>query len=300
MDEEEIKDFKKAGKIASKARDFGASLIKKGVKAVDVLDQIENKIFSLGGGIAFPAQISINQVAAHSCETYEDENFIKESDVIKLDVGAHVNGFIGDTATTVNLDNSYKELMNAGKTALNNALKEVKSGVHVGEIGKTIQETITSFGFKPISNLAGHGLGKYQIHTEPRMPNVYQEESFQLKEGMTIAIEPFATNGAGKIQEGGLPTVFSQVDEKPVRSHITREVLERIKSYNGLPFAFRWLSKEFGLGKTRFALNELQKTRCIIGHAPLTEIQKGIVSQHEHSMIVGDKGPIITTKIDDD
>lgn len=299
MNEQDFKDFKKAGQIAAKARDYGAKLITNNKKIVEILDAVEEKIISLGAGIAFPAQISLNQVAAHSCANYEDETHINESDVVKLDVGAHINGFIGDTATTVNLDGKYKELMNASTMGLNNALKQVKSGISTGEIGKTIQETITSLGFQPIQNLSGHGLGKYQIHTEPKMPNIFQPSSPKLFDNQTIAIEPFATNGSGAIQEGGIPTVFSQINDKPIRSPITRQVFEKIKTYDGLPFAFRWLSKEFGIGKTRFALNELQKLDVIYGHPPLTEIAKGIVSQHEHSLIVTDKGSIITTKLDD-
>lgn len=296
MNSEEVQDFKKAGQIAAKARDFGASLIKEGKKAVEILDEIENKIHSLGGGIAFPAQISFNHIAAHYCSTEDDQTTIKSSDVIKLDVGAHVNGFIGDTATTVNLDGQYKELLESSKTALNNAIKEMKAGIRTGDVGKTIQETISSFGFKPISNLSGHGLGKFQIHTDPRIPNIFQPESPVLHEGMTVAIEPFATDGEGKIQDGGIPTLFSQMAERPVRSPITREVFKKIKSYNGLPFTTRWLSKEFGIGKTALALRELQKVGNIYTHPPLGEIKKGIVSQHEHSVIVTDKGVEVTTK----
>jgi methionyl aminopeptidase len=300
MNEQDLKDFKKAGIIAAKARDYGKLLIKEGEEIVQILDKIDEKIISLGGGIAFPSQISINQIAAHQCDTYEDKNIIKSEDVLKIDVGAHVNGFIGDTATTVNLSGEYKELMNASEKALNNALKEVKPEMPVGLIGKKIQETITDLGFKPIKNLSGHGLGQYQIHQKPTIPNIFLEESQKLKVGMTIAIEPFSTNGAGSIQEGGQATVFSHIDNKPVRSPITREIFKKIQTYKGLPFTSRWLTKEFGVGKTRLALNELIKVGNVYGHAPLVEIKKGLVSQHEHSMIVTEKGKEITTKLDDD
>lgn len=299
MNEQEINDFKKAGEIAAIARDYGKSLIIEGAKVIDILDKVEEKIISLGGGIAFPAQISINHIAAHYCSEEDDETTIKKEDVVKLDVGAHVNGFIGDTATTVNLDGKYKELLSASETALNTAIKKIKSEIKTGELGKVIQETITSFGFRPVKNLSGHGLGKYQIHTKPNMPNISLEESPIIKEGMTLAIEPFSTNGVGSIQEGGIATVFSHIDNKPVRSQITREVFEKIKSYNGLPFTTRWLSREFGVGKTKLALRELEKVGNIYGHPPLTEVGKGMVSQHEHSMIITKDGAIITTKLND-
>jgi len=299
LTEKDLTSFKKAGQIAAKARDYGKNLIREGHEIVEILDRVEEKIHSLGGEIAFPAQISVNQIAAHSCDTYEDKNIIKSSDIIKLDVGAHVNGFIGDTATTVNLDGQYKELLKASELALNNALKEIKPGVQTGFIGKTIQETIVTAGFLPIKNLSGHGLGKYQIHAKPNIPNINIDASPTIKENMTIAIEPFATTGAGSIQEGGIATVFSQMDAKPVRNQITRDVFERIKTYKQLPFTTRWLTKEFGIGKTKIALNELIKMNNIYGHAPLVEIKRGMVSQHEHSLIVTSKGKIVTTKLDD-
>jgi methionyl aminopeptidase len=299
MDEQELQDFKKAGQIAAQVREYGKSLIVEGAKVVDILDKIEEKIIQLGGDIAFPAQISINQIAAHYCSLENDSTIVNSSDVVKLDVGVHINGMIGDTATTVNLDGKYKDLLDASESALNEALKKIKPGVCVGEIGKIIQENISKKGFQPIKNLSGHGLGKFQIHTSPTMPNIELKLSSKLKEGMTVAIEPFATNGQGKIQEGGMATVFSQINEKPIRSPMTREVFQKIKSYNGLPFTTRWLTKEFGEGKTRFALNELLKVGNIYGHAPLVEVKKGIVSQHEHSLIVTKDGCIITTKLDD-
>ena len=121
MDKESIEQYKQAGKIAGQAREYGVSLMKADSKIKDVLDSIEKFIQDKGAGIAFPAQISLNKVAAHACSDLGDETVLKESDVAKLDVGAHINGFIGDTATTVNLDGKYKELVAASRAALNAA-----------------------------------------------------------------------------------------------------------------------------------------------------------------------------------
>lgn len=297
MNDQDLQDFKKAGFIAGTARDYGKSLMKEGVLVVDVLDKVEEKIKSLGGGIAFPAQMSLNHVAAHTCSEANDETVIKASDVIKLDVGAHVNGLIGDTALTVNLDNQYKELLDASKKALNEALKVVRPGIEVGEIGQVIQSTILDCGFNPVRNLSGHGLGRFQIHTSPTIPNIPLQNSRKLNNGDTIAIEPFATDGKGSITESGAPTIFSVDHIGSVRSPIARQVLDRIKTYSGLPFASRWLTREFGVGKTRLAIRELTRAGIIYGHPALPEVTKGIVSQHEHSLYVSDK-PIITTKLD--
>ncbi len=301
MDKESIEQYKQAGKIAGQAREYGVSLMKADSKIKDVLDSIEKFIQDKGAGIAFPAQISLNKVAAHACSDLGDETVLKESDVAKLDVGAHINGFIGDTATTVNLDGKYKELVAASRAALNAASEMMVVGTKTGEIGATIQETISGLGFQPVRNLSGHGLGQYQIHTDPSIPNIKLDTKIELKEGMTVACEPFATDGKGMIAEGGTATVFSPLDSPArVRSPIARELLKKINSYNGLPFASRWLEKEFGVGKTRLGLKELERAGLVHGHPPLREVGSGMVSQTEHSFLITDGKPIITTKLDDD
>ena len=298
MNEEEIKYFKKAGEIAGLARDYGKKLIQEGNSVKEILDSVEEFIKNKNAGIAFPAQISINNFAAHSCSDFNDETKIKANDVVKLDVGAHINGFIGDTAVTVNLDNEFKDLVQASKKALNEASKMFTPGTPVGEIGGVIQDTITNEGFSPIKNLSGHGLGKFEIHTKPSIPNIRLPNSFILEDGMTVACEPFATNGKGLIDNGGIATVFSIDHIRPVRSPFARQILEKIKTFNGLPFTTRWLVKEFGPGKTKLGLKELERAGIIYGHPPLKEVANGMVSQHEHSFIVGDR-PYISTKTEE-
>ena len=105
-----IEDWKKAGEIASRALHYGASLIKPGAKAVEVLDAIEDKIHELGGEIAFPAQLSCDNIAAHWCADPEDP-LVFDKQVICLDVGVHVNGAVGDNALTVDISSKIKKLV---------------------------------------------------------------------------------------------------------------------------------------------------------------------------------------------
>jgi len=291
-------DFKKAGQIAGQAREYGASLISEGVRVRDILDAVESFIIAKGAGIAFPAQISLNAIAAHACSDFQDETIIQADDVVKLDVGAHINGHIGDTATTVNLSGAYSELSKASKKALQQASKLFVPGTPVGEIGRVIQETIESYGFSPVRNLSGHGLGLYQIHTAPQIPNIYLKETSVLTENMTVACEPFATDGKGAIAESGDATVFTQLTTKPVRSVFARDLLKTIATYQGLPFTSRWLARDFGVGKTKLGLKELERAGIVHSHPPLKEIGNGMVSQHEHTFLVRDN-PLITTKLDE-
>lgn len=294
MDEEIIKKYKLAGKIASGALKLGGELIKPGEDMLEVLRKIEDFIISESGFPAFPPQISLNSVAAHF---YPDEAYLfKEGDVAKLDVGVSIDGYIADTAITYDLGDN-QALVDASRDALNEALKLARPGVKISEISSKIQEVITGKGFSPIKNLSGHGLARFEIHTAPSIPNIAVENDFTLKEGMVIAIEPFATNGAGVVYESGQGTIFNLIDEKPLRRPDSRKVLEEIKRYEGMPFCSPNLFKIFGKPSTLFALREMKQLNMVQEHPPLVDKNKGLVSQAEHSVIVMDE-PIIYTKLE--
>ncbi|NQU98170.1 type II methionyl aminopeptidase [Candidatus Woesearchaeota archaeon] len=296
MDSDVIKKFKESGKIAATALQHGAKMIIVGAKLVDVCDAVEEKIKELGGEPAFPAQSSRNDIAAHYCPEEDDETVYEEGDVVKLDCGVHVDGYVSDNAVTVDLGDNA-ELVKASRDAVNAALKLVKPGVRIGELGRAIQEAIEKYGFAPVKNLSGHGIGRYSVHGSPSIPNFDTGNKLELQEGQSIAIEPFASAGAGMIYESGNPTVFMQIDRKPIRSQFARAILKDIEAYKGLPFALRWLSRKHDIGKTKFGLKELLNAGIIRGYPPLPDVKHGLVSQAEHSVLVLDK-PIIITKIE--
>lgn len=294
--DEIIEKYRKAGKIAAEALRYAASLVKPGVSLLEVCEKTEAKIKGLGGEPAFPVQVSLNDVAAHFCPD-EDDKMVFSDQLVSIDVGVHVDGFIGDNAITVDLSSQNKALVEASRKALDNAIKIIRPGVKLGEIGRFIHETITSYGFSPIRNLSGHGLDEYNIHTKPTIPNYDDGNDAELKEGMVVAIEPFATTGAGRIYESSNPTVFQVAGRKPVRSMMTRQVLQEIEEYNGLPFCRRWLVKKFGIAKTNFALRDLKNIELLREYPPLIDEAHGLVSQAEHTILVTKEGCEILTKI---
>ncbi len=295
MEKETLQKYLQAGKIAAEALKYSKSLIKPGAKISEVLDQVEEKIVKLGGKLAFPAQISLNEFAAHCCADLNDQTVLSNQ-LVKLDVGVHIEGCIADTALTVDLSGKYGDLVKASREALDQALKIIKPGITLGEIGKVIHQTITSYDFSPVRNLSGHGLGEYEIHTPPSVPNFDNGNKNVLKEGDIIAIEPFASTGSGMVQESSPATVFSLVKDSGIRDPITRTVLLEIKKQKGLPFAKRWLERKFTTAKTNFALRQLTAAECIQHHAPLFDSARGMVSQAEHSVIVSEK-PIVFTRV---
>ena len=291
MDEEVKENFIKAGRISAEVLEYGKSLIKKGNSLLEATEFIEKKIFELGGKPAFPVQISCNEIAAHFCAE-EDNNMVFEDQVVSLDLGVHVDGAIGDNAYTIDLSGKYSDLVKAAQKALEEALKIVNVGTELRSIGKAINDTIAGYGYNPVKNLSGHGLDLYEIHTKPTIPNFDDGNKLTLKKGMAFAVEPFSTNGSGFVHETGLPSVFMLENKKPVRSPITRQILKEIESYEGLPFAKRWLTEKFG-AKANFALREMSQLGMIHEFPPLVEISKGIVAQAEHSILIDDEGEVI-------
>lgn len=295
--EEYFQNFIQAGALAREVRAYGKSLIVSGASYNDVRNKINQKILALGAIAAFPPQIALNDVAAHFL-TWPGQDIIFSDEVIKLDVGVCFKGAIGDCAVTIDLSDQYKDLVKAVEAALLAAEQSIYVGQKISEIGKIIEKTIHSYHYKPVKNLCGHGLGYYQIHTSPSIPNYHDRSKGEVVPGMTFAIEPFATNGHGLIYEANQPTIFSFQKECKVRSEFARLILDRIKTFQNLPFAIHdLLSKEFPLVIVEVALDELLKVGAIAGYPPLMEQGKGVVAQAENSVYVDYKGKVyITTR----
>lgn len=295
MREEYKNDFIHAGSLAKEARAFGKALIKKGASYNDVIAKINQKILDLGAIPAFPPQIALNDVAAHFLPC-PNKDIIFSDEVIKLDLGVCCNGAIGDCAVTVDLSGDHQPLIDAAEAALLAAEQIIKVGLPIREIGKIIDKTISSFGFTPVKNLCGHGLGPYQVHTSPSIPNYDDRSKGEITPGMTFAIEPFATNGKGLIYDAGNPTIFSFQSDHPVKSEMAKTLVKKIKTFQGLPFAMHdLLSQETPLMVIELGLAELIQTGVIIGYAPLVEQAHGMVAQAENSILVDNKGKIFIT-----
>ncbi|MFH1066165.1 MAG: type II methionyl aminopeptidase [Nanoarchaeota archaeon] len=288
-----MENWIKAGKIAAECLNYGCELAKPGTKLFDIAEQIEAKIKELGAKPAFPVNLSLNSMAAHYTPHMGDETLFTEKDILKIDVGVHVDGFVGDCARTVGHD---KELIAAAEAALNDAIPLCKPGTKLCDIGKSIEKAIGSRGFMSIRNLSGHGIDKFNLHAGISIPNFDNGDKTELHEGQIIAIEPFATKGtSGKVSEGKLSGIYKLGRIKPVRDMNARKMLSFIANeYNNLPFAERWLEKEFPMAK--YMLQLMLKENILHAYPQLSESSKGDVSQAEHTIYVAEK-PIILTKV---
>lgn len=290
---DDLSKFRQAGRITARARDFGLSLIKAGVTVLEVCEAVEEEIRRMGGEPAFPAQISLNNVAAHFCPAPKDPLVFCKGDVAKLDVGAHVDGYVGDTAASVTVGGKSL-LEEASREALAAALKVIAPGVAVGEVGRVIQSIIVDMGFRPVSNLSGHAVGIYQVHGEPQIPNVAERSRVRFTKGQVLAVEPFATTGKGIVKERGLPEIFSVRGRLKMKKGTNEEVLKAVAAYNGLPFARRNLADRFPRDAVDQTLKVLLKKGVLHAYPPLAEEEGTLISQAEHTVYIGDEMEILT------
>ncbi|MBU2560356.1 type II methionyl aminopeptidase [archaeon] len=285
-----------AGKIAAGIMEEGIAMIKPGVKLLRVANDIEGLIEERGAKPAFPVNISLNAVAAHYSPDAWDESIFEKGDLVKLDLGVHLDGYIADIAKSKDLGEN-KDLVNASTEALENAIDAMKPGAMTNEVGAIIEETIKGYGFRPVSNLTGHMLRQWNLHGGIIIPNVSTRHGDQIEEGSVFAIEPFATDGAGRVVDETNAIIFRYIADRPVRMKEARDILKHVKTnFGSLPFAERWVSGMTSRIKLTQALRQLILQKALYAYHILREKEHGTVSQAEHTVIVKEDGCEVTTR----
>jgi len=285
-------EHRTACKVAARARDVGARKIAEGVKLLDVAEEVENTIFDMGAAPAFPVNLSLDTIAAHYTPHCGDETVFEKGSLVKMDVGAHVEGYIGDTATTVEVGTSrWSKLTQAAKEALESAIDMAGPGVSTRDLGRVIERSICSYGLQPIKNLTGHGLGRYDLHSEPSIPNFPEGPDFRLREGMVVAIEPFSTTGKGYVRGERGGSIYRLIRNREPKSKSLYQTYTTIKEmYPLLPFAQRWLAA----GQPE--LKKLSKLGIIAEYDILVEATNGMVAQEEHTILITEGGCEVLTR----
>ena len=303
-----IESYLKAGKIVSDIRSEASKMIKDGTLVIDLVNYVESEILKSGAEIAFPCNVSLNEIAAHYTSPANDKLTIKSGDMVKLDLGAMVDGYIADSAVTVkadgNIDENYtqdeinlhEEIQEASAAGLEAAIATARAGIEVSKIGAAVHEAISEYNLNPIFNLTGHSLEQYNLHAGISIPNYDNHDGYILEEGQAIAIEPFATNGEGIVNDAPGHYIFSYMANKPFRMKSTQRVLKYIQqNHKYVPFSGRWITDEFGERKGAIALKQLSGAMAVYPYAPLREKEGCFVSQKEHTIIVEKEGCTVTT-----
>ncbi len=289
LSKEELEKLYKAGEVVYRALEKAMDIVRPGARILDICTELENYIISQGAKPAFPVNIGINHVAAHYTARIDDDLTIPEKAIVKVDIGAHIDGYIVDAAITLCFNPVYEPLVQAALEALKVVKDVLRAGLSLGKIGSYIERAIRGRGFKPIENLTGHLIRRYELHAGKSVPNVDNGDERRVLEGEIYAIEPFATDGRGSVRDTQQVTIYRLIatPKKALKRH--RELILKIQEVSqGLPFSPRWLVNKVSLNKSELTrvLEELSRENILYAYPVLVEEGGGMVSQFEDTFIV--------------
>jgi len=298
FDEEAIEKFKLSGRILRETREEMKHLVREGMPIIEVCEKAERLIREKGGKPAFPCNVSVNEIAAHYTSPPNDKRRIPERSVVKVDIGVHVDGYVTDTAITICFNPEYRSLVETAEQALEAAINTIRAGIFISRLGGIIERTIKSRGFKPVSNLTGHQLGRYLVHAGTSIPNVSHVSFSKIKLGGVYALEPFATlpNAIGRVENGDEVTIFRLLRHKKLESPYAKQLLKYIEeNFRTLPFAERWLQDVAPQEHHREAFQELLSSKAIMAYPIFIEVSRKPVAQAEHTVLIVEDGCLILT-----
>jgi len=298
-DEEELAQFHLSGKILRETREEMRSYVKENMRIIDICEKVEATIRAKGGKPAFPCNVSINEVTAHYTSPPDDTSTIPQGSTVKVDLGVQIDGYVTDTAFTVWFSSEGRNLTNTAEQALKMATENIHGDMSLGKIGTLIETTIRNRGFKPISNLTGHSVGRYLIHAGTSIPNVAQPLSVgKVKAGEVYAIEPFVTlpEAIGRVDDSPQATIYRLVKAKQVKNEFSKKLLKHIESnFRTLPFAERWLIGVIPKEHHKAAFKELLTSKAVMSYPVFVEASRKPVAQAEHTVLVKDGGCEVLT-----
>lgn len=289
-----IEKYFKSGNVVNKVLNRALNIVDEEVEVLKVCEELEREIVKLGAIPAFPVNISINNIAAHYTSPIGDTSVIPKDSIVKVDVGAHINGYIVDAAVTINFSPMYNGLVNASKEALKDVSRVLRGGLNIGRLGSLIERRVREYGAKPIKNLTGHLIDRYNLHAGKIIPNISTRTRETIKVGEVYAIEPFATDGEGYVIETSSIFIFRLSRYRRIKG--PSEILSFMKlirdKFDRLPFSERWLSSTYSIYTIRKNIKELLKRRILEAYPVLVERKNGSVSQFEDTFIITKEGSI--------
>ena len=297
-DDEALEKFRVSGKILRETREEIRNFVREDMPIIEVCEKAEKTIMDKGGKPAFPCNVSINEIAAHYTSPPKDDRRIPKKSIVKVDIGVHVDGYLTDTAVTICFNPEYKSLVDTAEQALKTAINSIHPEMSTSKLGAIIEKTIKSHGFKPISNLTGHQVGRYLVHAGTSLPNVAQLSFSKIKLGEVYAIEPFVTlpDAVGRVEDGEEATIFRFLKSKSLKNPYAKQLLKHIEeNFRTLPFAERWLQGIVPKGHYREAFRELLSSKALMGYPIFVEVSRKPVAQAEHTVLIVEDGCVILT-----
>ncbi|MEM3730456.1 MAG: type II methionyl aminopeptidase [Candidatus Bathyarchaeia archaeon] len=298
FDNEALKKLKLSGEILRQAREQIKDFVHEDMPIIELCEKAESLLYRRGGKPAFPCNISINEIAAHYTSPPNDTRRIPKKSIVKVDMGVHVDGYVTDTAITICFNPEYYALVETAEQALKVATENISPKMPTSKIGALIEKTIKNRGFKPISNLTGHQVGRYLVHAGTSIPNVSQISFSKILPGGAYAIEPFVTlpEAVGRVEDGEETTIFRLYKPKPLKNPYSKQLLKYIEeNFRTLPFAERWLKNVVPKEHYQKAFQELLSSKAIVGYPVFIEVSRKPVAQAEHTVLVLEDECVVLT-----
>jgi len=292
LDKVAVENFSTAGRIASKILKEALKEAREGTDLLDLANYVDERIAQEGGKPAFPVNLSINHVAAHFTPVSKGD-LLKVGDMLKIDLGVHVDGYLADTASTIQVGVGTKHpMIAASKDALAKGLEHVIPNGEVERVGSVVSSTISSRGFKVIENLTGHLMKKNKLHAGLSVPNIPEASGETFPKEGAVAIEPFATDGAGHVVAGKNGNIYLFVREGRLKIPSHKNSARYLKdNHPYFPFTPRWIS----LPDFSSDLMALERKGAVRAYPVLNEASGGTVTQHEHTVLLYDGKAVVTT-----
>ncbi len=297
-DHEELEKFRLSGKILRETREEMRSQVHENMPIIDVCEKVEGLIRKKGGKPAFPCNVSINEVAAHYTATPNDKSTIPEGSTVKVDLGVQIDGYVTDTAFTVAFNPEGRSMTTTAEHALKTAIDSIHGDMTTGRIGGIIETAIRNRGFKPISNLTGHSVGRFIVHAGTSIPNVAQLSVTKVKTGEVFAIEPFVTqpDATARVDDSPQTTIYRLIRTRSTKNAYAKQLLKHIETnYRTLPFAERWLIGIVPKEQHKEAFRELLTSKAVSGYPVFVEASKRPVAQAEHTVLIKEDGCEVLT-----
>jgi len=298
LSEEALRKLKQAGKIAAEVRNQMRRSVREGMPIIEICERAESLIREKGAKPAFPCNVSVNEIAAHYTSPPRDRRTIPKDSLVKIDLGVHVDGYIADTAATACLNPEYESLVHTAEEALQKAVESLRPGLFTAKFGSTVAGVVKARGFKVVSNLTGHKIGRYLIHAGKSLPNIFHISTSRVKLGEVYGVEPFVTlpDAAGKVENSPEAHIFRFLKHKSVKNPYAKRLLNHIqKNFRSLPFTERWLQDCVPRNHYRAAFTELLSSKSLIAYPVFVEASGKPVAQAEHTVLIIEDGCLVLT-----
>ena len=229
-DEEALEKFRLSGKILRETREEMRSYVREGMPIIEVCEKAEALIRAKGGKPAFPCNVSINEVAAHYTSPPDDKNTIPERSVVKVDIGVHIDGYVTDTAFTACFNPEYRVMVETAELALKTAISTITNDISTSTVGAAVETAIKNRGFRPISNLTGHSVGRYLIHAGKVYqypPDVFKQTAY--RRNLRHRTLRHRARSSRSIEDYPQKTIFRLVKAKAAKSPYAKQLTKFIE-----------------------------------------------------------------------